>query len=291
VRIRAGGLITSETCPAHVRESDILQPVVRRNDRLGEPLEGGAQVVPWSFLTITGREGTTLKCQIHSGMPSLLQVRASARTVKLALVGKPLWEHTELQLRTRGDPPQPLAGYEIHAKNPVTEKSTRIGRSDWRGVISIPRADMPLEVLYVRNGAQLLARLPIVPGLNAHLVAEVRNDDRRLEAEGYLKGVQSNIMDLVARRELYISRFRRHLKQKELDPARALLEQFRTLSNRSDLLRELTQQEQRFASPDPREQTKIDQLFKDMRQLLSRFLDPGTANQLAAELDAARRPG
>jgi hypothetical protein len=131
----------------------------------------------------------------------------------------------------------------------------------------------------------------MVPGLEPELTAQVSNDDQRLKAEGFVKGLQIKVMDLVARRELYIARFRRHLKRKQLDEAKALLEEFRNLETQSDLRRQLLQEEQRVTSPDRRVQARIDQLFKDTRQLLSRFLDPGTANELAQELAKAQQGG
>jgi hypothetical protein len=73
-----------------------------------------------------------------------------------------------------------------------------------------------------------------------------------------------------------------------LDEAKALLEEFRTLETRSDLTRQLDQQEQRVRSSDRRVQAKIDKLFSDTRQLLTRFLDPRTSNELAEELLRAK---
>ena len=131
----------------------------------------------------------------------------------------------------------------------------------------------------------------MVPGLEPELSAEMANDDQRLQAEGFVKGLQHRVMDLVARRELYKSRFRRYLKKKELDQAKTLLAQFRQLETRSDLTRQLDQQEQRITSPDRRVQAKIDKLFSDTRQLLGRFLDVRTANTLAEELLEAQPSG
>jgi len=291
VRVRAGGLITSELSPSHIHDDDVLLPIIRRNDRVGEPLKGGIQVLPWTFLTITERKGNVLTCKVHSGMRSALGGRASSRTVKLALAVDPKNESTLLRVKTWDDPPVPLGGYEIHAKDPVTEESELVGKTDWRGIVKVPKSERPLRILYVRNGGRLLARLPMVPGLESELTAQVSNDDQRLKAEGFVKGLQTKVMDLVALRELYIARFRRHLKRKQLDEAKTLLEEFRTLETQSDLSRQLLQEEQRITSPDRRVQARIDQLFKDTRQLLSRFLDPRTANELAQELAEAQGGG
>lgn len=291
VRVRAGGLIQHSSNPCYIQDQDVLRPVIRRNDRLGQPLENGIAFVPWTFLTVGQRDGNVLYCPAHSGMYSALAVRTSARTQKLALISRPLHARTQLRLVERGEHPAPLPGYEIYSKDPRTDETRLLGPTDWRGEISVQRDDRPLQILYVRNGGQLLGRLPIMPGLEPALTAELRNDNRRLEAEGYVKGMQNTIMDLVARRELYIVRFRRHLKAKEFDEAKSLLEEFGALRNRSDLTRELLQQGQRFSSGDindRREQAKIDEMFKATQQLLTRFLDPGTSDELAAQLAQAR---
>jgi len=291
VRVRADGLIVEEDSPARIVEQDVLVPIIRRNDRLGEPLDNGIQRAPWTFLTVAGRRGTQWQCQVYSGMTSPLGGRSSARTMRLALLAKPRWDATDLAVRTQGDQPVPLGGYEIYSKPPESDDAELLGVTDWRGRMTIVPKPHPLQILYVRNGGRLLARLPLVPGLEPLVTVQVTNDDPRLFAEGYVKGLQNRITDLVARRELYIARFRRHLQKKEIDQAQKLLEEFRSLENRSDLSRQLDQQAQRVKSSDRRVQTAIDQLFTDTRQLLLKFLDPRTSNQLAEELLRAQGAG
>ncbi|NLF71166.1 MAG: hypothetical protein GX575_19215 [Candidatus Anammoximicrobium sp.] len=291
VRVRAAGLIVGDSSPARLAEHAVLLPIIRRNDRLGEPLANGIYPATWTFLTVTGRKGLQLECQVHSGMTSPLGGRSSTRTVRLALRAKPRLEATELEIQTHGDAPLPLGGYEIYSKPPDSEDAELLGVTDWRGRIRVERKPNPLQILYVRNGGRLLARLPVVSGLEPLVTAQVPDDDPRLFAEGYVKGLQNRVMDLVARRELYTARFRRLLQKKEFDQAKTLLEEFRALETRSDLTRQLDQQEQRARSPDRRVQAKIDQLFTDTRQLLLKFLDPRTSNQLADELLRAQRAG
>lgn len=291
LRVRADGLVIEEDSPARIGEGDVLVPIIRRNDRLGEPLENGIQQAAWTFLTVSTRRGTQWQCQVASGMTSPLGTRSSARTMRLGLLAKPRWETTDLAVRTSGENPVPLGGYEIYSKPPDVENAELLGATDWRGRITIAPKPHPLQILYVRNGGRLLARLPLVPGLAPLVTVQVTNDDPRLFAEGYVKGLQNRIMDLVARRELYITRFRRHLEKQEIEQAQKLLEEFRSLENRSDLSRQLDQQVQRTKSSDRRVQAAIDQLFTDTRQLLLKFLDPRTSNQLAEELLRAQRAG
>ena len=80
------------------------------------------------------------------------------------------------------------------------------------------------------------------------------------------------------------------IEHKELDQARTALDELRKLESRSELMQQLDLQQQRLASSDKRVQTKIDKLFADARQVLTKFLDPRTANNLQQEL-AQAQPG
>jgi hypothetical protein len=291
VRVRAGGLITRPRCPATIAKDDILLPIIRRNDRLGEPMENGIVVAPWTFMTVSGPKGSALECEVHSGMRSPLGGRTSTRTMKLGLRVKPREPSTLLRLETRGENPQALGGYAIYAKDPATEESDLVGTTDWRGAISLTRSDPALKLYYVRNGGRLLARLPMVTGLQSEMVVQLDDDDVRLQAEGFVKGLQNRVMDLVARRELYIMRFRRHLQNKEFAQAEALLSEFRGLQTQTDLRDLITKEERRLTSGDRRIQAKIDKLLTDTRQLVLKFLDPSTTSQLEQELVKAKSGG
>ena len=289
VRIRAGGLILQTANVSQIRDSDVMLPVFRRDDRQGDPLPNGIQVPPWTFLTVTQREGTALVCEVRSGVHVAFDSPSAARARKYALVVKPTHAATVLCIQSQGKTPQPLGGYEVSARNLDNEVVEVIGKTDWRGMLRVPKTDQPLRMIYVRNAGQLLARLPMVPGLDAENTAKVINDDPRLLAEGYVKGLQNHVMDLVATRQLYLVRFRRLLEKKDFEQARRLLEEFRHMETRTDLGRQLDQQEHRLACPDRRVQLKIDKLFSDTRQLLAKFLDPYTANALAQDLAQAER--
>lgn len=291
VRERAGGLVTRPNCPARIPKQTVLLPIMRRNDRKGEPMDNGIQAAPWTYLTVSSRRSSVLTCQIHTGMRVALGGRSSARTEKYALAVRPRGDTTLLRVETRGENPRPLGGYEIYSKNPFTEETELLGKTDWRGALAVGHVDSPVTLLYVRNGGRLLARLPMVPGLEKEMVAQVADDDERLEVEGFVKGIQNRVMDLVARRELYKARFQRYLQNKEFDEATKLLEQFRGLESRSDLVRQLEQREQRVSTTDRTSRAKIDQLFKDTRELLIKFLDPTVANELAQALDRAQGAG
>ena len=146
--------------------------------------------------------------------------------------------------------------------------------------------------MYVKNGGQLLARLPIVAGYHSRQLAEVPDDNPRLQAEGFIRGMNGQIMDLVAQRQILTARIRKRITENKLDEAQQLLEQLRTLKTRNDVQRELDMQARRqLASPYLSVQARIDKLYGDTRALLAKFLDADLPNQLMAEIRQAREGG
>ena len=188
-----------------------------------------------------------------------------------------------IQVRTlkTGEPAVPLAGLELYSKIPSPEPPRErtaeeaqaeeqrnppefVGLTDWRGRIAIAPSAAPLRLVYVKNGGQLLARLPIVAGYHAQQVAEVPDDNPRLQAEGFIRGMNGQIMDLVAQRQILAARVRKRIAENKLDEAQELLDQIRALKTRNDVQRELDMQARRqLASPYLAVQARIDKLYGD----------------------------
>jgi len=184
-----------------LRSGQVLQPVLRRSDQYGRVSAKGIQLVDWTVLTVDQVEGSQVTCRFESGYRQPFRARRSSRVDQLAVLVKPWLPATTLQLVERQDPARPLAGYEVYLKGSSDEDVELLGATDWRGELSVPaREDRVMQTLMVRNGQQLLGKLPLVPGVSPRLTAGLRNDDQRLEAEGFLAGVQESVVDLVARR-------------------------------------------------------------------------------------------
>jgi hypothetical protein len=168
-----------------------------------------------------------------------------------------------------------------------------LGVTDWRGSIEVPRGDILVRTLYVKNGNQLLARLPLVPGDEHEVVATTIEDDFRLQTEGFVTALQGRVTDLVARREILAARFRKRLTEAKLGDAEALLEEYRGLESRDELLKELDKHQGQIADNDAAldklTQARIAKLMGEARKLLlNKYLDPETKNVLAKELEKAR---
>jgi hypothetical protein len=285
-RIRAGGLITTEMSAAWIRQGMALRPVLRRNDRAGEPTKGGINILAWTMLNVLEQNGSQLKCKLQTGYRSPIPSKGTSRLERLAVLVKPQFPSTVLHLRSRDASATPLIGYQIWRKT-ADNDAERLGETDWRGDFELPKAETgAMQTLLVKSGNQLLARLPLVPGQEPQLEAAVVNDDGRLQAEGFIAMLQSKIMDLEARRQIGAVRLRAKIKDGKLDEATAMLEEFRNLETRTDIGRLLDKQI--IKSVDKTTQARIDKMMIDARGLLGKFLDPELGNVLQREIATAK---
>jgi hypothetical protein len=292
-RVRAGGLITDPGSLALIQPGDALRPIIRRNERGGEPAKNGIQPVAWTILGVQSRIGSLLDCTVSSGYRTPIPSRANVRMERLAVVARPRLPATRVVLQSRGKDPHPLTGYEVFVKGIDNLPTQLLGVTDWRGSIEVPRGDVLIRTLYVKNGNQLLARLPLVPGDERELVATTIEDDYRLQTEGFLIGLQGRVTDLVARREILAARIRKRLSEGKLDEAEDLLKEYGGLQSRDELIREVDAHQGLIADNDAvldkLTEARINKLMGDARTLLqNKYLDPETKNVLAKEVEKAR---
>lgn len=283
-RIRAGGLVVRDDSPLLPAPDSMWRPYVRLNDRVGEPRMGVVPPIPWTIGVAKGREGTLLKTEIHTGVRNTLTARTTSRTQRFALQVRPTGKTTLLTLRSTDKNVETMSGYDVLVKDPRSEETAPLGRTDWRGTMTVPATDYPLRVVYLKNGSQLLARLPLIPGLEATMIADLNADDRRLQVEGYNAGLQGKIMDLVARRAIMASRVKKRANEGKIDEAVKLLEEYKALPTKEELTRQIDLAQVKLTSPNKRTQDKIDKMFNDSRKLLDKFVTSKQLRELEAEL-------
>ena len=286
LRLRAAGFPLRDKTIVMVRPGDVFRPVVRHNDRYGKLT--GVLAIEWTFLTVEDVAQAELACKLHTGLRSPLSGRRRGRYEQLALAVAPPGKPTRLTLQSRTEPHDPLIGYDVYSHPPDSKKTDLVGRTDRLGSVLVPPADNPLRVLLVKNGSEFLARLPMVPGMEAEVVADVRNDDQRLEAEGFISGLQEELIDLVTRREVLLSQYHTRFEEKKYDEAEKLIRQLRALGTRDDFALHLAQEQKKVFSADKLSQAKIDQMFSKTRKLVNTYLDPAVIDQLDRQLREAR---
>jgi len=286
--IRAIGLIQGDKHPGIPAVDTLMRPVVRRNDRFGRPT--GIREVPWTMLIVGPRTGDDISCEIRTAYPrSPLGGRSGKRTLRIALAVKMLSSETDLLIRSKGAGKQALPGYEIYEKDLITDKSTLLGETDWRGIMTIGRGNFPLRLLYVKSGGRLLARLPVVPGARPEIESEVFEDQARLEAESVVRGFQSKVMDIVAQRQVLSVQIRSAIKKQDFERAAELLREVQSLDDYGTLNTELGYAEREYVPKDDvRQRSRVEPMFEETRKLLEKFLDNDIYDDLADELRDAQ---
>ena len=297
--LRAGGLILErdrETSPAFVRVGDVLEPMTRKDDRNGKPIMIGP--MDWAYLLVTeltGHGGRNVEMDFFAGRAGGLQGRKNKRTFRMALRVRAFGESTTLRLHLQKDPDFPLIGYELYEKELDSTSMTFIGRTDWNGRLLVKKSDKPLQLLYVKNGGAVLARLPIVPGLNPDATADLSGDDMRLQAEAYIRGVQNSIIDLVAIRELFKARIRMRLERGEMTKAEELLTALRNQPSSDKLYDEIGKRHALFinelGSGNGNQRRKVDEMFSTTRELLAKYITPKLVRDLESDMIAAAKNG
>ncbi|MCR9292437.1 MAG: hypothetical protein NXI32_06950 [bacterium] len=374
LRQKAGGLIMSESNPASIRIGDVLQPIVRRDDRNGIPTL--LQPLSWTYAAIADKseDGVRLTANVYTYSGGAgLRGRQNRRTQRVLLRVRPQTEHTDVRVVVRGtDTPQ--SGCFVYRRDLLNDDFELLGRTDWRGQIRIPvpqenasfypdalkrqlliakrealqraaqeaakapEADSaeasddasqtdssgdaavtaaaeiseaseesldaaarnqtislkyPLMELYVKNGDTVLAKLPLVPGLQPLEIAELPDDSRRLQAEAFVKGFQGEILDLVGLRNLLAARITIYLKEGQVDAASQLLEQMRQLptynemSDRLETIQRSMLDEQQGAIPLVAK-NRIDRMFQVTRNMLQKYLQDNLAEQAESSVKRAK---
>jgi hypothetical protein len=414
LKMRSGGLILDEGNPAAILPGDVLQPIVRRDDRNGIPTL--LQALPWTYVAITASNGIDMRGNVYSGIGGALQGKGNRRTQRVALRVRPEGLVSEVQVveKTAGLTPQP--GCDIYARDLATEELRFLGRTDWRGILSLSVPDAPVEILpeaerkrradakraaeeaaalasaqaaeaelargredaadnsssaattapgnspagatptsvaargtanapanadggadeagpgegadsasaepdlstaegrlaqvetadpvrlrqpmvqiFIRSGSNTLARLPIIPGLNAREVAELPSDARRLEAEALVQGFQGEILDLIGRRTLLAARVHSRIADGKLDEATQLMVEMRNLETYNDMADALEAiqrrllDESRGAVPQAAK-NRIDRMIQSTRDTMQKYLQNDLVRKLEIELRNASGP-
>lgn len=290
--VRAGGLLGDSDPPGAVGVGDVLTPMIRKDNRNGKPIRIGP--IDWAYLQVTEKDGAKLQMDFYTGRAGGLQGRRNRRTFRTALKVEPKLDSTVIRLHARDDEDEPLAGYEIHEKELDSDSMTLVGRTDWNGRLRVEPTDSTLRLFYVKNGGAVLARLPTVPGHHPRVVADLSDDDLRLQAEAYIRGVQNAIIDLVAIRELFKARIRMRIESGRIEDARELLVKLRDQPTNETLADDMGRKQAVFLNAvgrDTLQRRKIDQMFTTTRQLLSKHINPRVVRELEAEIRQAAEGG
>ncbi len=286
VRLRASALAPRDPGIALVKPGDALRPVIRVNDAGGK----GAQIArpAWTLLRVEQVTPEKIDCRLECGLRGVELPAACGRVESLALGVAQSGRATKLLLHSRLHPQQPLPGYDVYRVGAGGKSAVAVGRSNHDGAVLVPSGPAAMEVLLIKAGDQLLARLPLVPGAETEISVALPDAAPLVEAQGLLLGLQEEIVDQVTLRETLIARAKAQIQAKRFDEAAELLRTLKELKTRDQLARMLSAAQQRATADDAALQHTIDSLFSETAKLLDRHLDPDPLRKLDEELKTAR---
>lgn len=324
IKIRAAAMVADVGAgsPIMMQEGDVLRPVVRKNDRSTQaPEYDGVIEVTWTYMYINDltlqqdedlgviRSNGTGKGQVISTFTMLRNPIAARRNTlqeKYGLLVRPVQESSLLKIVANDRENYTLQGYNVYAKSPKIDPEAEgdvptvlIGQTDWRGAIEVTQdifkeqGATKLVVIYVRNGQQVLARLPIVPGYRALEEVKLPNDDYRLQYEAFFVGFQNSILDYTVQQAVYKIRIEHHINKDEEEKARKLLKELSKVPS-ADVLNDVLNKRQATLQDDPNidanTKRKIEGMFGKTRNLINEYLQGNNVegNLLVQMEDAVR---
>ncbi|MCC7476355.1 MAG: hypothetical protein IT425_13250 [Pirellulales bacterium] len=271
------------------RPGDVFAPVLRRTLRNGQVAPNGITQIPWTYLEAVAEKDKPLAFRVMSGNRQPLAGRKQGRIEQLAIALRADPAATTLYFHSRRNKEKPLVGYEVLEQRLAGETAPRVGISDPAGEVAVMPGGSRVEMLLVKHGGQLLARVPVVPGAQRRIEVPLPDDDARLTAESKLAAVREDLIDLVARRNILIARTKQKIEKKDYAAAQQLLRKLDDLPGWSQFDSGLASSSRLIRSDDPQVQRRIEKLFKATQALGAKYLDMTPINDLHNELRGAQR--
>ena len=274
-----------------MNSGEVYQPLMVRTSSTGEVKSDSIREIPWTYLTLDQPVERGWRGDVHTGTRRPFGVRRRGRVEHLALALREPVGSTQVRFYARHNASRGLTGYEVFRREPAATESLPLGLTDTSGSVKIDPSESKVTLLFLRSEGQLLAKVPVVPGLKSKIDVPVADDTARLRAQAALTSLTERLIDTVAQRNILIARVRDRLKSGKIDQAQALFLDLDSLPGRAQFDQEIKSVENRKLnrSDDPKVQARIEKLFADTRKLLGRFLSTRQISEVQAELTAARR--
>lgn len=294
--IRGGEFLPRNPNLRQFAEGDFLVPYMRFLDRKRNVQK--IQVLPWTYMKVDSVQRSRMQLSITSAFGN--PVAGKRRRVEMmAMRIRPYLPSTEIMIYPRGEKQNPLVGVRCEVmdrfptdEDPVDDRLKL--ETDRRGIVTVPVVgNAPLQFLYVYSGQALLAKVPFIPGYEPRLEVEVPDDRARLNVEGEVSLLQSELIDIVATREVLMARTRGAAKAKRWDDVSNFLSQLQELptldefSGRIDSLEVRAVQAAKNAG-DRVAEIRVKRLCSGITEAAQKHLDPFRIAEFRREMGELR---
>ena len=220
LKVRGGDMLPPDSSLVPFQVGDHLTSYIRHYDKKQQLRR--IQEIPWSYLRVDLIDrGYVRATQIT---PFVSPLAASKRKAEsFALKVTPYYSSTTVSVIPRGKPDAPMAGYRAELLNRTETKDDKVEdrlklRTDRRGQVTLPYDPAhPQQTLFVYSGASPLAKVPVIPGHAATLRLDVPDDAPRMNVEAETELLQSELVDVVARRHVMMTRARAAAQKGDFD--------------------------------------------------------------------------
>ncbi|MBL8888629.1 MAG: hypothetical protein JNL67_01535 [Planctomycetaceae bacterium] len=278
-------LVPNTTSPCWIQSGEVFEPIVRQSNRQRKFELKDIETLEFTLLVQQDAvEGPYVKAKVVSvnRAEAALGRKKGRNTEKIGIVVRTPAGPSQIRLFTkRGTTKEnlaefPLNGYQVYSRSIFgTEESFEyLGKTNWNGQIEIKPGDERVRLLLVKNGERNIARLPIVPGYKPFMEKLLPDDEDRILAEGVVAGLKSETLDLWARRQVLAERIKLALGKNEFSMANRYYEMYRQLVTINQWNDMLSATQERLASKEKRQQTKITAMFKELSDFSQKEFKP-----------------
>lgn len=293
---RAGEFLPPVDSATQFQVGDYLAMSFRYLDR--QRIVQRIQEIPWTYVRIDHIDRARLEASVVSAFRA--PIPQARRRVEIAgLLMKVVHAETVLTITERGTPPEPLIAspVDVMDRYPTEEDAVedRIRLvSDRLGEVAIPAfPDSPLRYLMIHSGDQVLAKVPIIPGVAERQQLEVPNDSPRLEVEGELSLLQGHLIDVVARGAVLMARAKTSAKAERWDEVDGFVVELDQLPILEDVLEQIDTYEAQgvFEAQQLRDrvqEARIRRMCRELSELAARHMAPDRRQQFDEEMRELR---
>lgn len=294
LRMRGGLLGTPSPDLFTAVKDQLFAPMIRFNENDGRLKK--VNPVDWTYFLVddapksAAEEDVSSKsavfCRIESGMRNALSARRRGRVEALAILVHPIYKPTVLKLVAQKELDKALRGYALYRVDPLTKEKNLAGYTDLNGEFIVqPDEKSPLHIYVIKHGDALLAQLPVLPGSQSALSAPVSDDDMRLQAEGYLLGIQEEMIDQIVLREIAMARIEAKIEKGEKEEARKILNEIRSMRTTDDFIREMESRKARFVTAQADQKERIRIMFEKTMKLLNEYMNAKRVQELEMRIN------
>ena len=309
LQIRAGELLPDDPSQTQLKPGRLFTPFYRFLSREGEVLR--IQEIPWTYFVVADVDRALATCDIVSGLRVPLTARRRRLIEAWAQGVSPRFESTRLKFVSQQFSDRALSGLTVSIVPEQTEQATEEGAddeqsvaekpepvtfmSDREGTVTIPSDGSHKPILLaVHSGKSLLARVPLVPGLEQESEVLLPDDTVRLNVEGQLAVLEAKVIDAVAKRAVLMARTRAAIKANDWKSVDEFLNRIDQITGPAPLQTELTIIRERGVSiaaerRDVSAQRRIERLCSRTGELIDNYLDPDKVRTFREETDELRK--